>query len=819
MRLTLRTLLALRDGVLDRNAAVELQQRLQQSGTAQAIAYRIDAVVGDRKLNPLSVDERATGLDANDVAQFLDGTMQPDRVPGMERKCLDHNALLAEIAAVHQVLSRAMNEPVPIHPSLRTRLYSLKSKSSPGASTNVTAPHTSSANLPGRERPAPTPHSDPTGLHPTTAPSHRTSSRTTLSPSPVPDDELEPQPPLKNDSTSDPDPLVDSVLVANGRTNRELGGTGLELDDSLGKQVPEYLLVKQRGRWTSWGKPALLTSLLLLSTALAIGPWDRISKLLSPDPSRIPSAQNQSMRRSDPATELAPQSQSRQAEALDDPASTIDPTAPPRTAPLPTEDLPVEALPIDPVPIDAMPIDLPAVTTESRTANPTGHEPNAAPSQQAPQYPPSIELAVLWKAPINPDSLVALAHREPLTQSWQWRLNRRDAILDGAQQMTFLPHTGGELISPSGMRWLVNDDTQLAWIPNASNTPRVRIITRNALACPSSSSKRLQLELDAGILEILFDSDSSLAGIETVDHHVAIDTNISPPRIQAHWTTRVTAVEGSLKVRWLPPAIDPNNAPPAAEPPANTTWSIKKSEQIEATGHRIEPPHLSAAEWSPGALPPAREAAATVLRGLLSGDVFPVRDADPTLATADPTTAAAEGPSSTPSDWKPVLEAMAANPQPMVAATALRGQIQLGQFLHLFGTDGVFRRPELQPHWPLILDQLFRSLANPETHPVFLDAIRTQTAERYSQILPLIALPTNAELASGRDKALVAGLSDSLIDVRALAIHQLTMITDDPLGYDAMSPSAESVQRWKSALFDETIRIPASAPGPPQETR
>jgi hypothetical protein len=819
MRLTLRTLLALRDGVLDRNAAIELQQRLQQSGTAQAIAYRIDAVVGDRKLNPLSIDERATGLDANDVAQFLDGTMQPDRVPGMERKCLDHNALLAEIAAVHQVLSRAMNEPVHIHPSLRTRLYRLKSKSSPGASPTV-PPHPSSpATNPSRERPVPTPHAEPTGLHSNTVPSTRKTSRTALSPSSVPHDELESQPSLENASTSDTDPLVDSVLVPNGRTNRELGGTGLELDDSLGKQVPEYLLVKQRGRWTSWGKPALLTSLLLLSTALAIGPWDRISKLLSPDPAMTPSAQNQSLRRSDPAMNLDHQSKSPKPEALDGPASTSDSTVPPGSAPLNTDVMSIEALPLDllPVeaPVEAMPIDLPALTTESKTADPTGREPNAAPTQS----PPGIELGILWKAPTNPESIVALAHREPLSQSWQWRRNRRDTILDGAQQMTFLPHTGGELISPSGMRWVVSDDTQLAWIPNASNTPRVRIITRNALARPSASSKRLQLELESGMLEILFDSESSLAGIETVDHHVSIDTNALPPKIQAHWTTRVTAVEGSLKARWLSPPIALNNDLPATAPLADTTWSIKKSEQIEATGNRIEPPHLSAAEWSPGPSQPSLSAAATVLRGLLSGGVFPVRDADPTLATADPTAAVADRPPNTSSDWKPVLEAMAANPDPMVAATALRGQIQLGQFLHLFGTEGVFRRPDLNPHWPLILDQLFRSLANPETHPAFLDAIQTQTAERYSQILPMIALPTNAELASGRDKALVAGLSDSLVDVRALAIHQLTMITDDPLGYDAMSPSAESVQRWKSALFDETIRIPAAAPGAPQETR
>lgn len=809
MRLTLRTLLALRDGVLDRNATVELQQRMQQSGTAQAIASRIDAVVGDRKLNPLAVDERAAGLDANEVAQFLDGTMPPDRVPGMERKCLDHNALLAEIAAVHQILSRAMHEPVPIHPSLRTRLYSLKSKRSPGTSATVSAHHTVSATSPNRDHPALTPQSDSDGRHPSTPPSSSASSPIAPSRTPAHPSHFEPHPPLANDASTDADPLVESVLAGGGQTHRELGGTGLELDDSLGKQVPEYLLIKQRGRWYSWGKPALLTSLLLLSAAFAIGPRDRIAKLLDPDPSLTPSAQNTSMRRSDPAlarsspaSDRAPQSLSPKSDALNGPTPTVDSES--------TNPIPTDAMPVDAMPVDAMPIDLP---TETVVSDSNRREPNAAQTQAATQDPPpSIELAILWKAPPNPDSLDALAHRDPKSQSWQWRLNRRDTFLDGAQPMTFLPHTRGELISPSGLRWLVSDDTQLTWIPNASNSPRVRVISRNALVRPSVSSKRLQLELEAGILEILFDSDTSVAGIETVNHHVTIDANAAPPTIQAHWTTRVTAVEGSLRVRWLLSSIPPSNDLSATEPPANTTWSIKKSEQIEATGNRIEPPQLSAAEWSQAAPQPSLLAAATVLRGLLDGGVFSVRDINPTLA-------AANGLADAPSDWKPVLEAMVANPNPLVAATALRGQMQLGQFLHLFGTDGVFRRPELNPHWPLILDQLFRSLADPETHPLFLDAIRTQTAERYTQILQLIALPTNEELASGRDKALVDGLSDSLIDVRALAIHQLTSITGDSLGYDAMSPSAESVQHWKSALADKTIRIPATAPGAPQETR
>jgi hypothetical protein len=74
-------------------------------------------------------------------------------------------------------------------------------------------------------------------------------------------------------------------------------------------------------------------------------------------------------------------------------------------------------------------------------------------------------------------------------------------------------------------------------------------------------------------------------------------------------------------------------------------------------------------------------------------------------------------------------------------------------------------------------------------------------------MLRLLSWPTADELAAGGDKFLVDALSDSRIDVRALAILRLRSIIGEDLGYNAAVPSAESIQRWKNALNQDKIRL------------
>jgi hypothetical protein len=108
MRLTLRTLLSYRDGVLPPKAHEELGQKLRNSQTAQDLANRIDRALAQPKPLANELAELEQTCPPNEVSEFLDGTMALDRVFAMERKCIASNAILAELASVHSILAREL---------------------------------------------------------------------------------------------------------------------------------------------------------------------------------------------------------------------------------------------------------------------------------------------------------------------------------------------------------------------------------------------------------------------------------------------------------------------------------------------------------------------------------------------------------------------------------------------------------------------------------------------------------------------------------------------------------------------------------------
>lgn len=108
MRLTLRTLLSYRDGVLPQKAHEELGLKFRESQTAQNLASRIDR----SQTPPASLASELAQIEQtcspNEVSEFLDGGMSLDRVFAMERKCIGSDAMLAELATVHTILAREL---------------------------------------------------------------------------------------------------------------------------------------------------------------------------------------------------------------------------------------------------------------------------------------------------------------------------------------------------------------------------------------------------------------------------------------------------------------------------------------------------------------------------------------------------------------------------------------------------------------------------------------------------------------------------------------------------------------------------------------
>jgi len=130
VRLTLRTLLAYLDDILEPAQTKEIGSKLTESQFASDLVQRIREVMRRRRLTAPDVDGRDGSLDANVMAEYLDNTLSPEAVTDVEKRCLESDMHLAEAAACHQILTMVLGEPVEITPDSRRRMYGLVSQGS-----------------------------------------------------------------------------------------------------------------------------------------------------------------------------------------------------------------------------------------------------------------------------------------------------------------------------------------------------------------------------------------------------------------------------------------------------------------------------------------------------------------------------------------------------------------------------------------------------------------------------------------------------------------------------------------------------------------
>jgi hypothetical protein len=162
MRLTLRTMLAYQDEILDPNDAEELGRKIDANESASSLMKRMRTVLKKVRMNAPKLDGKGMGSDANTVAEYLDSALPQDRVGDFERICLDSDAHLAEVAGCHQILALVLRKPAEVPEALRERVYAIgleeKATQAPLATKKATAAAAAAAAANGHAeaaRPAP----------------------------------------------------------------------------------------------------------------------------------------------------------------------------------------------------------------------------------------------------------------------------------------------------------------------------------------------------------------------------------------------------------------------------------------------------------------------------------------------------------------------------------------------------------------------------------------------------------------------------------------------------------------------------------------
>ena len=125
MRLTLRTLLAYMDGILDPKDHADLEKQVETSDVAADLIHRTRDTTRRLRLAAPPLHEDPSGFDANAVAEYLDNVANPDAVAAFERHCLESDGHLAEAASCHHILTMVLGERADVDAETRRRMYAI----------------------------------------------------------------------------------------------------------------------------------------------------------------------------------------------------------------------------------------------------------------------------------------------------------------------------------------------------------------------------------------------------------------------------------------------------------------------------------------------------------------------------------------------------------------------------------------------------------------------------------------------------------------------------------------------------------------------
>lgn len=753
MRLTLRTLLAYRDGVLEPKDATALEAKLRESSTARQISQRIDQSISNPRLAPIPLDAREFGFDANQISEYLDDTILAEHIPEMERRCLENNALLSEVGSCHMILSRAISQSIEIPDRLRSRIHSLP---------------TSPESRPSRLR------IHRLGKDGKTIRFDKPSMK-----SGVADDRSQETSTSKLEQVTKPSMRSSAI---------EPRGAGIELNEGLGHQVPEYLLGSDRGRWKSIAMGAALLGSLVAVGALAIGPIEQIREMLSlnqepieDNTTREPKEnarplqidKNPSAAIDKPAAEKMNDSSAANAGDTSKSDSAVSPNVTePEMDKKSSGDLDISAssphLPLT----DGGKVDK-AIEHNAALAGP-----DAANTNTTNRTNPTTARAELQWLPETADSSAAVLFAERKNENGEatWTQSKPGSKFNPSARVVVPPFQRTELRIEPGIRCVIAGETIIQAVDHDAIT-KCYVPVGRLILFPTPDAKQLLIDSNGFSLKIEFENLESICAVEIGKQWMAASNDdIASGKISVQPFVQAIGVQGKTRVTLIP--SNTNDATPKAQTEELDIGSVFAMRDGKTSKHELSG---SLPAWLPSSVenPIDQRASKSLLQALEK---------------------------STESDVRITLRELVSSKLQETATLATRTLMLLDDYQGVVGENSIFRRKGMFAHTSKWLDRLPSHLAEEGQCDQLVKAIRQGNEARAETLLRLLVPFTNDQLEAGGDKLLVEALSSSHADEKTLAICQLDAITGNPLGYHPDRPSNDAILQWRKILSKGEIR-------------
>ena len=614
MRLTLATLLAYLDNVLEPADAQVLHEKIEKSDFASGLVMRIRSISRKLRMGAPKVEGKGLGRDANSVAEYLDGSLAPERLGEFERLCLESDVQLAEVASCHQILAMVLNKPADVPPAVREKVYALANLAEAArlaAPNRIDGAHANGAEVPGSGAPPLPPK-----------PSSAASSASMLA---VPPD---------NGKPATPEPVAPPVPVATE------------------PQIPDYLRVNQGPSLWVWAVAAAAIFLFAVIALRLMGPFDNthpIAKLMgmgpqvavappiNPNPPPVPPVANPNPK-PNPVPPVQPMPNPIEARPVQ-----------PMPMPVPVPMPPLELVPENPSPmprpeVPPPPVPVPGTLPGDDPVNPVKPVEPVKPIEPKPlPVPPPVAV------PVNPSEMVDVGRftsdeqvlarlvTDPKNNMSLWHRLAPRSLLNPGERLVVLPTYRPHLTLASGIQaTFVGESAFRAEKPAQAGNARMSVeYGRFLLASIGAMGGNVELDLN-GITGVVTLADADAA--------IAIEVRrYLPPGTPAEKADapliRVVELFGTGgRVMWKPtegPAIEipamhvttyvaeefPRNAGPF-EPPlwvdAKSLTDIERraSLAMEAELKPDQPLDISLAEQAAGRLVEVRSLAARSLAAL-----------------------------------------------------------------------------------------------------------------------------------------------------------------------------------------------------------